>query len=170
VKNERKNRIRVALFAYAYEVMDDPIASDSDFDSLCLKINPNVITDNPVMDRFFKEEFNPSTGMWIYKHPEWEGIARIYTSITGKPSIPIRQNVFHEAPITSATASHGFKDQAEMKIYIASLGLSVLPHSLIHKNLGILDFEFDRDVFRVTQKHTGISKSIFYRDWFCANI
>jgi hypothetical protein len=38
--SEIRNRIRVAAAAYAYEVENDPILTDAEFDALCLSINP----------------------------------------------------------------------------------------------------------------------------------
>lgn len=75
---EISNRIKISVAAYAYEFEDDSIMSDGDFDALALKIDPKVSTGNKKMDRFFKETFSPHTGQWIHKHPEIEGIKRIY--------------------------------------------------------------------------------------------
>jgi DNA ligase-like protein len=82
--NEKHNRIRVALFAYAYEIENISLIADSEFDELCGKIQPNEGTGNEEMDRFFRTEFNSSTGMWIHKHPQIAGIQRIFESITSK--------------------------------------------------------------------------------------
>ena len=163
---EKRNRIRVSLFAYAYEIMNDSLISDSEFDALCLKINPSIETDNPIMDRFFREDFSPHTGMWIYKHPELDSICSLYQRITGKIGrvIPAYKN--NEMPVTAKTANMGFKTSTEMKIYLASLGFKVVPHSLVDDRLGRLDFEFDRDFFHIKQHCTNTSKSISYNDWF----
>jgi hypothetical protein len=74
---EIRNRIRVAVAAYAYEVENDPILSDAEFDALCLTINPEADTGNPDTDKFFREEFDPNTGSWVHRHPNKEGLARI---------------------------------------------------------------------------------------------
>jgi len=74
---EIRNRIRICVAAYAYEIDSDPILSDAEFDSLCLKINPDLPTGDKVLDKFFKEEFDPNTGSWIHKHPNLDGIKRI---------------------------------------------------------------------------------------------
>jgi hypothetical protein len=74
---ETRNRIRVAVAAYAYEIENDPIISDAEFDALCLAINPQVDTGNPVTDKFFREEFDPNTGSWVHRHPNKEGLAQI---------------------------------------------------------------------------------------------
>lgn len=75
---ERRNRIRIAVWAYAYEFMDDPLVSDAEFDALALQINPSVSTGNRKLDRFFRSEFSPATGMWVRKHPDQRGLHRIY--------------------------------------------------------------------------------------------
>ncbi len=78
INQEIRNRIILSVAAYAYEYMDDPIMSDTDFDKLALKINPNEKTGNNELDNFFKEHFMPDTGMWIHKHPEKEKLKYIY--------------------------------------------------------------------------------------------
>ena len=78
INQEIRNRIRLSVAAYAYEYMDDPIMSDTDFDALALKINVNEKTGNRKLDNFFKEHFMPDTGMWIHKHPEKEKLKYIY--------------------------------------------------------------------------------------------
>jgi hypothetical protein len=78
VSEERRNRIKLSVAAYAYEMDSNSIMSDGDFDSLCLKINVDIDTGNTLLDTFFRDEFNPSTGQWIHKHPELGGIRNIY--------------------------------------------------------------------------------------------
>jgi hypothetical protein len=65
-------RIKVSVAAYAYEFEDDPIISDEEFDKLSLTINPEILTGNDMMDKFFREEFDPNTGSWVHHHPEKE--------------------------------------------------------------------------------------------------
>ena len=81
IETERRNRIRASVFAYAYEFQNDSLISDGEFDQLCANINPEVSTGHEVMDKFFREQFDPSTGMWIRKHPELQGIERIYRTV-----------------------------------------------------------------------------------------
>lgn len=87
IETERRHRIQVALWAYAYEVMNKSLVTDAVFDAACLAIDTSVSTGNDVMDKFFREEFTPDTGMWIYKHPELDGICKVYFGITGEPYI-----------------------------------------------------------------------------------
>lgn len=77
---EIRNRIRLAVAAYAYECRSDPVMSDAAFDQLALKIEPRVLTGKPILDLFFLTEFEPHTGAWIHEHPELAGIARLYES------------------------------------------------------------------------------------------
>ena len=77
---EIRNRIRVSVAAYAYEVENDSVMSDGEFDQLCLKINPKVSTKNRKLDNFFKKHFDPSTGQWIHKHPEKNKLKYLYNT------------------------------------------------------------------------------------------
>lgn len=77
-EKEIANRIKVALYAYAYEVMNKPLTSDAEYDALARAIRPLMITGKPLEDYFFEEQFSPDTGQWIYKHPNLEGIAKLY--------------------------------------------------------------------------------------------
>jgi hypothetical protein len=78
IEIERRRRIRVSVAAYAYEILSESIMPDADFDKLCLEINPQINTGNKVLDKFFKEEFDPSTGQWVHTHPEKEKLQIIY--------------------------------------------------------------------------------------------
>ena len=78
IEKQIRLRIQLSVAAYAYEMCDESIMSDSDFDQKCLLVDPSIETGNKKMDKFFKEEFNPSTGQWIHKHPELSGIIAIY--------------------------------------------------------------------------------------------
>jgi len=81
VEIERRNRILVALAAYAYEIMNDPIMSDDAFDKLALTINLKIKTGNAKMDKFFKKEFETDTGQWIHKHPELSKLKFIFSKL-----------------------------------------------------------------------------------------
>lgn len=79
---ETRNRILVAVYAYAYEVLAQPIVSDDGFDQLASKIDLSNDTGRPDLDQWFRDNFEPYTGSWIHKHPELDGIIRIYEAIT----------------------------------------------------------------------------------------
>lgn len=126
---QKRKRINVALWAYAYEVMNDPLVPDSKFDEVCLEIQPEISTGNNLLDEFFKNEFTPDTGLWIYKHPELEKIAKLYSRLTGKRYIMPRSGSNSKANISSAQAAMnaGFKTQSEMLLYLSDLGFNVVP-------------------------------------------
>lgn len=86
---ERRNRIVLAVAAYAYEIEHKPTMSDTQFDVRAMLIRPTMATWETryttaeicrvmMLDNFWKSEFNPSTGLWIYKHPEFELVGRTY--------------------------------------------------------------------------------------------
>ena len=75
---ERRNRIRLSIFAYAYEFESDSLISDGDYDRLSYKIDKNRSTGNEKLDKFFREEFEPDTGQWIHKHPELDKLRALY--------------------------------------------------------------------------------------------
>lgn len=68
----------MAVAAFAYEIENDPIMSDDEFDELASTINPSRPTGNPSLDQFFYRHFNPYTGMWIRLHPDLDGLRRIW--------------------------------------------------------------------------------------------
>jgi len=78
LEKERMNRIRLSIYAYAYEVENDSLVSDEEFDRLSRSIDPNVSTNHKVMDSFFRKKFHPDTGMWIHEHPEINRIKELY--------------------------------------------------------------------------------------------
>lgn len=89
VSTEIRNRIRLAIFAYAYEVHNESLILDSEYDALSLKIDKTIITGDKVTDKFFKTEFNPSTGLWIHKHPKLDGIKNIYFRVFKNENIQL---------------------------------------------------------------------------------
>ena len=82
VEVERRRRIRIALWAYAYEMRDNPLVSDAEFDREALLVQPEMSTGHAKLDRFFREEFAPHTGQWIYKHPELHKVVALYRRLT----------------------------------------------------------------------------------------
>jgi hypothetical protein len=77
-------RIRLSIAAYAYEFCDNSIMSDAQFDRMCDGIKPSIKTGNKLMDKFFKEKFDPSTGQWIHQHPELDKIKHLYETFYNK--------------------------------------------------------------------------------------
>lgn len=78
VEIERRNRIRLTLAAYAYEFDNNSIMSDAQFDELSKKIRPEMSTGHKQHDKFFREKFEPDTGMWIREHPFLRAVERTY--------------------------------------------------------------------------------------------
>lgn len=80
ISQEIRNRIKLSVYAYAYEYLNHSVVSDSQFDKLASEINPSVSTGNETLDKFFKNHFIPDTGMWIHKHPQLDGIKYLYNT------------------------------------------------------------------------------------------
>ena len=78
IEVERRNRIKISIAAYSYEVYNDSIMSDGDYDKLALIINTSVKTGNNILDNFFSTEYSSDTGQWIHKHPDKEGLDKLY--------------------------------------------------------------------------------------------
>lgn len=78
VDAETKKRIKLAIYAYAYEFEDDTLIEDSDFDKMAFSIDLSVKTRRPDLDKFFETEFQPDTGQWIHFHPELGKIKWLY--------------------------------------------------------------------------------------------
>ena len=76
-QRECRNRIRVAAAAYAYEVENDPIMSDAEYDALAKSIRPSLHTGEPELDAFFARVFSPDTGVWVHHHPDKDGLRRV---------------------------------------------------------------------------------------------
>lgn len=74
VEIERRRRIFVTLWAYAYEVKNISIVDDCRFDLESALIDVSMDTGHPVLDAFFREHFSPETGMWVHQHPEIDKI------------------------------------------------------------------------------------------------
>lgn len=70
VEIERRRRILLSVWAYAYEMMDVSLVDDHTFDAECLKVNLLIATGNKKLDKWWRSNFDPSTGMWVRNHPE----------------------------------------------------------------------------------------------------
>lgn len=78
IEIERRNRIRLSVFCYAYELMGDSLISDHEWDKLAYKIRPELSTGNDLLDEFFRNEFKPHTGQWVWAHPEQSKLHELY--------------------------------------------------------------------------------------------
>lgn len=81
IAEEIKRRIKIAVWAYAYEVKNNPLVSDAVFDEEAKRIDPSIRTGRKILDDFFAKDFVNFSGMWVLKHPEMEGLERIYQII-----------------------------------------------------------------------------------------
>lgn len=92
---ETRNRIRLAVAAWAYEVHSDPIMSDDDFDRLALSIDTRKSTARPDLDEWFRENFNPHTGMWVHSHPEQDKLEALYRRLTsGRTPVAVEPSLW----------------------------------------------------------------------------
>lgn len=158
-------RAQLAVWAYAYEIMDDPFVPDIVFDKKCLEVDISISTGHEILDKFFVDEFTPSTGMWIYKHPEVNKAAWVYQRIRNKAAKYIPPYKNDSPPVPKHISDIGFKTQEEMKWYLASLGFTVIPH-LITKNGQTYHTEFDKECGYILNEHTKEQRTIFYKDMF----
>lgn len=77
---EQDRRMKVLLWAYAYEFVNIPMASDAEFDALCQEVDVSIDTLRPDLDEWFRENFQPHTGMWVRSLPDRDltALAKIY--------------------------------------------------------------------------------------------
>ena len=85
VEVERRRRIRLAVWAYAYEFENDSLVDDATFDAEALKVDLAIDTGHRKLDAWFRKNFDPSTGMWIRRHPELHKVQALYRRLRSKP-------------------------------------------------------------------------------------
>lgn len=78
---ERRNRMLVTLWAYAYEIESFSFVSDLHYDEVCREIDTSIKTGNEILDEFFRTKFDPTTGLWIHEHPELDKVERLYRKV-----------------------------------------------------------------------------------------
>lgn len=78
IERERRRRILLAVWAYAYEFEHDPLVDDATFDRECYLVNPSIDTGRANLDHFFRTGFEPHTGQWIHDHPELSKVRTMY--------------------------------------------------------------------------------------------
>lgn len=78
-EQQTKLRILILMAAYAYEFEQDlePLCSDAEYDSACKMVDLSIPTTRPDLDQWFKDNFEPHTGMWIHNFPEIDGIKQL---------------------------------------------------------------------------------------------
>lgn len=77
-ERETWKRIKLSVWAYAYEIADNPVATDEQFDKLAASIDLTINTKRADLDEWWRSEFQPHTGQWIHAHPELDYVRRIY--------------------------------------------------------------------------------------------
>lgn len=75
---ETRRRIRIAVWAYAYEILNAPVVCDAQFDIECQLVDLRVETDRLDLDYWFHANFDPCTGQWIHIHPDLNKIAQLH--------------------------------------------------------------------------------------------
>lgn len=78
---EKKRRIRLTVAACSYELFDHSLVSDAEYDRLSSEVDLSVSTDREDLDMWWELNFDKSTGMWIYNHPELERAKEIAAGI-----------------------------------------------------------------------------------------
>lgn len=80
---EKRLRIRLAVAAYDYEIMNGILGlmTDNEFDFNCQQVDLDVPTGSPNHDKWWRDNFDPSTGQWVYGYPDHVGLARIWHSL-----------------------------------------------------------------------------------------
>lgn len=82
VERERRRRVLVAVWAYAYECLAVSMVSDEVYDREAHLVDANIATGNAALDAFFLAEYQPYTGAWVHRHPDVEGLHSYYTRLT----------------------------------------------------------------------------------------
>lgn len=75
---ERRRRIRLSVAAHAYEKHGMSFLTDAEYDEMSQQVDLRIPTGNRRLDRFFREWFEPDTGMWVHRHPEREKLERLF--------------------------------------------------------------------------------------------
>lgn len=68
--DEKGLRIRLAVWALAYERYNHSFVPDDVYDQMSLKVDLSTPTDRPDLDEWYSNNFNVSTGQWVHTHPE----------------------------------------------------------------------------------------------------
>jgi hypothetical protein len=75
---ETRRRIKLSVWAYAYEIRSHSIVTDAVYDVEARLVDLSVETNRLDLDYWFRAMFTPDTGMWIYQHPELSKIEKLY--------------------------------------------------------------------------------------------
>jgi hypothetical protein len=99
---EKRLRIRLAVAAYDYEIMNGILGlmTDNEFDFNCQQVSLDIPTGSPPHDKWWIDNFDPSTGQWVYHYPDHVGLARIWHSLR---SIQIEGKQINDTTIECAS-------------------------------------------------------------------
>lgn len=86
---ETHRRMRLLIAAFAYERLNISIMSDHEFDMECLKVDLSIDTGNPRWDSWWRDNFDPSTGQWVHRHPDINGLHRHTLKVLELKGIPL---------------------------------------------------------------------------------
>lgn len=78
VEIETRKRVQLTLWAYAYEFEADSMVSDEKFDEVAKSIDLSISTTRPDLDKWWRNNFQCWTGMWVHQHPEKDKIKMLY--------------------------------------------------------------------------------------------
>lgn len=79
VERERRRRILLSLWAYAYELRSAPMVTDETFDRVARESRRYMITG--LHDEWWRIFFAPHTGQWVHAHPDLDGINRLWSKL-----------------------------------------------------------------------------------------
>jgi hypothetical protein len=74
IATERRRRIQLSMWAYAYEIAGEPMVTDEMFDTTAAQSDVSISTGH--IDEWWRENFQPYTGCWIHSHPELAQLER----------------------------------------------------------------------------------------------
>lgn len=78
VCEETRRRIKLSVWAYAYEVRNIALVNDGLYDFQSSLVDLSKSTNRPDLDFWFNCNFDPCTGIWIHKHPELDKIINLF--------------------------------------------------------------------------------------------
>lgn len=80
VEIETHRRVMLTVAAYAYEIASTQIMTDAEYDAMSRAVDLSINTTRPDLDAWWRQNFDPSTGMWIRQHPEIDRVRAMYES------------------------------------------------------------------------------------------
>ena len=83
IDKERRRRIMLSVWAYAYEFENKSLVSDAVFDSEAELVDTTVATGR--LDDWWKENFKAHTGIWVHNHPELDKVGALYQRFFNTP-------------------------------------------------------------------------------------